>query len=114
MTDCGLNADWKGELVSVAQDFVSPVTSHPIRESLNFSRFLAIGDAMHSGPLGVLAWLLGGIFLELIFDGTLRGTIDTRLQAMWDEIVGLYEELGLRNRIGGCLLYTSPSPRDLH
>ena len=59
---------------------------------------------MHTGPLGIIQWLLGAIMWELIFDGPFPGTTEDRVAKLWAEIQVYYELLGSRNRIGNFYL----------
>ena len=90
-TDVSANAAWKDELVTIAQDKAAPLTQHPVSRLRNHSRFLSTGDLMHTGPLGVLGWLMGAIIWELVFDGVWGGGTEERIQRLWEQIDLEYE-----------------------
>ena len=46
---------------------------------------------MHTGPLGVLAWLLGPILWELMNEGMFEGSERDRLKQLWQAILLEYE-----------------------
>lgn len=55
---------------------------------------------MHTGCLGVVAWFLGSVLWELVYDGPFEGSVDRRIKAVWGHIVHWYDELGVKNRLG--------------
>eukprot|EP00959_Pyramimonas_sp_CCMP1952_P156914 3281259-Pyramimonas_sp.AAC.1 len=55
LTDLSSNASWQTNLKSPAYDHANQLTDHPISKLNNFSRFLSMGDLVHTGPLGVLS-----------------------------------------------------------
>ena len=54
---------------------------------------------MHGGPLGTLAWFIGGVLWELVYDGVVDGSEQDRLNAIWEAIVREYEVQGTKNRL---------------
>ena len=99
LTDLSLNAEWKRNLVTAAFDLFVPLTDHPIAQLRNFSRSLSPGDLMHTGPGGVLAWFLGAVLWELVYDGPWGGPVLVRLQALWEQIVFAYRALESSSRL---------------
>ena len=92
-------ASWKHTLVTIAMDIATKVTDHPIRDLLNFCRFLSTGDLMHSGPLGTVSQFIGSVMAELVFDGPWEGTTQQRLQLLWENIVYEYEQTNAASRL---------------
>ena len=99
ISDMARDASWKNHLANPVVDVFSPVTGHPIHTLKNFTRFLAPGDLMHTGPLGVAAWFLGSALWELCFDGPWGGTVEERLEELWQSIVSEYDAQGTRHRL---------------
>ena len=78
----------------------APCTPHVSSELKGFTRFHAPGDLMHTGDLGVVCWLFGAVFWELIYDGPLAGTIGHRLDQLFALIQSVYDELATTSRLG--------------
>ena len=51
------------------------------------------------GDLGVIAWTLGGVFHELVFDGPYEGSAEIRCQTLYSRIETLYVTMGVSSRI---------------
>ena len=57
---------------------------------------------MHTGPLGVLGWLMGATIWELAFDGVWGGCTEERIQRLWEQIDLEYEVQKTRGTDGEC------------
>ena len=55
---------------------------------------------MHTGPLGVLGWLMGAIIWELVSHGVWGGSTEERIQRLWEQIDLGYEVQNSRGRLG--------------
>ena len=104
MTDLARRAEWKTAVITLIEDFLNPVTRHPIHKLRNFIKFLNMGDLMHLGPLGVLQWFLGSVLWELVYDGVWGDNPSECLARLWEEILEKYQEKGTSNRISSLKL----------
>eukprot|EP00974_Lingulodinium_polyedra_P055889 5374491-Lingulodinium_polyedra.AAC.1 len=82
MTDLSRGAEWKRTLVDPNEGCFNPPTAHPIAQLVNFTRFHATAELMHTGCLGVLGYFLGSVLWELLYTGPFTGTMDTRCAAI--------------------------------
>ena len=69
---------------------------------------------MHTGPLGVLAWLIGSTLWELLNDGILEGTEADRLKELWQAILGEYEAQNSKHKLSMLTLPMFYHGEDIH
>ena len=94
-TDCRRAAMWRGALTPWGVGKAATPSEHPIWNLQGVSRWFAPGDLMHTGCLGVLAWLLGSVCYELIFDGIFPGPLELRRSRLWDLVQLKYDAKGV-------------------
>ena len=99
-TDVSATARWRRTILSVER-CVEKIGDHPVWDLAGVTRWHCQGgDLMHTGCLGVVAWFLGSVLWELVYDGPFEGSVDRRIKAVWGHIVHWYDELGVKNRLG--------------
>ena len=97
-TDVSATARWRRTILSVER-CVEKIGDHPVWDLAGVTRWHCQGgDLMHTGCLGVVAWFLGSVLWELVYDGPFEGSVDRRIKAVWGHIVHWYDELGVKNR----------------
>lgn len=92
-TDVSDGAQWRDRQMPWDIGRALRPSDHPIWDLAGVSRWHAPGDLMHTGCLGVLLWLLGGVLYELIYDGPFGGRLEDRRRALWDCICTKYDQL---------------------
>ncbi len=99
LTDVHPNAGWRNNLYLHEADAPVPYTGHAITRIPCLSRWHHVGDWMHSANMGVVLYLIGGIFKEIVLYEETTGTIDQRVDRLWADIDFCYDALGVTNRI---------------
>ena len=103
ITDCRKDAPWKYQLFP--DDDTSPFTQgHPVGDIKGITRFHIPGDLMHSGDLGICAYLVGSVMTELVFAGPWHGSLAERLNSLWSEIRVVYAVRDSKNRLSNLTL----------
>ena len=81
-------------------DDANPVTDHPVSRLHKNTRFLTTGDAHHTGPLGIISYMCGGVIWELVYDGMFQGDERQRLQTLCEQLMLEYEVQNSGDRVG--------------
>ena len=99
MTDVSLNASWKDTQVSAAEGCMVPISEHPIFSIIGANRWMAPGDLMHSGDLGVCSYVSGSVLEELCDEAPGPCTESGKVWQVWLAIRSGYETARTTNRV---------------
>ena len=99
ITDLSRNARWKTTLIEPAEGIFVPPTRRPISQLRGFTRYHRPGDLMHTGDLGVLQYVIGGVLCELLESGLFAGTERSRVEQLWGLVSEGYKRLDSSTRL---------------
>lgn len=94
VTAVGPHAPWIPTVYRLGSVPLVP-SAHPVWGIHGVRRFHVQLDLMHSGNLGVLAYLLASVIDELLDEGTLVGRRSERLDTLWSMILEAYTVLNI-------------------
>ena len=94
-TDVSAGAAWRTTLLPFPGGAATRISIHPVWDLEGVSRWHCAGDLMHTGCLGVVSWLLGGVLYELVYDGPFNGAVEDRRAPLWMLILSKYEDQGV-------------------
>ena len=76
-----------------------PPSGHPIWRTPGVSLFTLSVDEMHTNDLGTSAHFFASCFYTFVYEGGLAGTLDERMNQIWQRIRDLYDAQRTKTRV---------------